>query len=303
MADYVDNSTIKAQAWKFYFALAAWPAYFLVLPWVFARFGFFSLVFMVFPGLYLFTWAGFLMHESWHAYVPSVNSKFFYRAFSYALLTDPQVYRLAHGYHHSMVHTWDDVEFHPLGHIKNGFLRVLYNSMEILFGIIFISLAGAYAVIRHPKVGKLYKFSGAALSYPLIAGYLFLLGFLSRSIFRVKVSEIVLSYAVSMLINSFILHASQLVEHGNLIVEGDFNERNIWTRNLEPSGWPEKVFLFLTHGDSREHVLHHTLTPQYLRPFPGRAPMPDKAVYITLGDYFRILADMFRGRVQYITPS
>jgi hypothetical protein len=76
-----------------------------------------------------------------------------------------------------------------------------------------------------------------------------------------------------------------------------------WKFYFALAAWPEKLFLFLTHGDSREHVLHHTLTPHYLRPFPGKAPMPEAAVYITLGDYFRILADMFRGKVEYITPS
>ncbi|MBC2579209.1 hypothetical protein [Clostridium sp. DJ247] len=84
---------------------------------------------------------------------------------------------------------------------------------------------------------------------------------------------------------SFVLHHSQLIEHGNLIVEGNYKERNIKTRNLSNKGILEKIFIFLTHGDSREHVLHHTLPGVYTRPFPGKVPMPTESVYINLKDY------------------
>ncbi len=46
----------------------------------------------------------------------------------------------------------------------------------------------------------------------------------------------------------------------------------IKTRNLWRAGLPEKIFLSLTHGDSQEHVLHHTLVGVYSRPFPGKVP-------------------------------
>jgi hypothetical protein len=88
------------------------------------------------------------------------------------------------------------------------------------------------------------------------------------------------------------LHHSQLVEHGNLFVPGEWKERILKVRNLRPKGISEKLFLFLTHGDSREHVLHHTQVGVYSRPFPGAVPMPDNAVYITLGDYAGILRGM-----------
>ena len=87
------------------------------------------------------------------------------------------------------------------------------------------------------------------------------------------------------------------MEHGNLIVEGDFHRRNMRSRNLKPSGIAEKLFLFLTHNDSREHVLHHTLTNVYSRPFPGTVPLPEGAVMITLREYFQILQRMLAGRV------
>ncbi|MBC2579208.1 hypothetical protein HGI79_02595 [Clostridium sp. DJ247] len=75
------------------------------------------------------TWLGFLMHECWHKYVPEINNKVFYRIFSWCLLNDPQVYNLVHGIHHSKVNSWEDIEFHPLGKIKNSLLRRIYNLM------------------------------------------------------------------------------------------------------------------------------------------------------------------------------
>jgi hypothetical protein len=88
------------------------------------------------------------------------------------------------------------------------------------------------------------------------------------------------------------LHHSQLIEHGNLIAEGDWNVRNLLTRNLKANGILEKMFLFLTHGDSREHVLHHTLVKVYSRPFPGKIPMPEKAAYINFKNYLSIIWGM-----------
>jgi hypothetical protein len=58
--------------------------------------------------------------------------------------------------------------------------------------------------------------------------------------------------------------------------------------------WP--IYLFLTHNDSREHVLHHTLTSIHSRPFPGGIPLPDEAVMITVGDYLRILGQLLIGK-------
>ncbi len=86
----------------------------------------------------------------------------------------------------------------------------------------------------------------------------------------------------------------QLVEHGNLIIQGDYNQRNVGSRNLRNDTICQKLFHFLTHGDTREHVLHHTLVAVNSRPFPGRIPMPSNAVYISLRDYAGILWEMIR---------
>ena len=58
--------------------------------------------------------------------------------------------------------------------------------------------------------------------------------------------------------------------------------------DLRRDGVLEKLFLFLTHNDSREHVLHHTLVKVYSRPFPGQVPLPQECFFITLRNYLQI---------------
>jgi fatty acid desaturase len=296
VSEVISPIEIRRQAWKFYVAVVTWPLYLLLLPGVWARLGLFSLLFMVFPGLYLFTWVGYSMHECWHKYVPNVPNALLYNLYSWELLTDPQLYRLTHGLHHSQVNTYDDMEFHPLGRIASRSWRILYNALEILLGVLFLVLAATVAVPRHPRIGKRYRFWKLLISLAIWVVFLGGIGYLSSRLFGLSSSQIALPYAITIWLNSFVLHQSQLVEHGNLIAEGSWEQRNIVTHNLKPAGIAEKVFLFLTHGDSREHVLHHTMTPIYLRPFPGRVPMPEGAVYITLRDYLGILRDMLSGR-------
>jgi len=52
----------------------------------------------------------------------------------------------------------------------------------------------------------------------------------------------------------------------------------IQNKESEHAGIFEKVFFFLTHNDSREHVLHHTMTKNYLRTFPNTVPLQENAV-------------------------
>ena len=120
---------------------------------------------MIFPGAWLFAWVAYLMHESWHKYVPSVPSDLFYYLFAFMLITDPQIYRLAHGDHHGEVHTWKDMEFHPWGKIEPKALRRLYNLMEIVFGSIFLQLLTTLRLPFQPSLrAALSPVAGAGLS-------------------------------------------------------------------------------------------------------------------------------------------
>jgi len=286
---YISQNMVKKQSWKYYFAAVAWPLYLLVLPFVFSKLGLFAIFLMIFPGVFLFTWVGFLMHESWHKYVPNIPNNFFYYIFSWMLLTDPQIYKMLHGGHHMNVNSWEDKEFHPLGKIKNSVLRRVYNCLEIILGTVFIVIVTSVTIPFNSKYKAKYRFSSLALS--LCAWIIFFggIGFLSHLVFNLSARTIIIPSLINVWICSFVLHQSQLIEHGNVIGEGDWNVRNLLTRNLNSDGILEKLFLFITHGDSREHVLHHTVVKVYSRPFPGKVPMPEKAVYIRLKSYLPII--------------
>lgn len=292
MENPIPEKKIKSQAWKFYAVLIAWPAYLFILPWVYSRIGLYSLVFMVFPGAYLFVWVGVLAHECWHKYVPNVPNNLLYTIYSYLMVTDPQMYKILHGFHHSKVNTWDDTEFHPFGRIENENLRRMYNFLEIVFGIPFITFSYAFVIPRHEKFKDKFKRKSqvtAVIMWLLVIGAL---EYGSMRVFGLVPEQVIIPFAFTYLIGGSIFHHFQLVEHGNLIVEGDFKVRNIKTRNLSAKGIIEKIFLFLTHDDAREHVLHHTMASVYTRPFIGSVPMPEQVVYITLRDYAKILWQM-----------
>ncbi|HEX3045025.1 MAG TPA: fatty acid desaturase [Bacillota bacterium] len=290
--EYIPSERIRKEKWKFYFVLFAWPLYLFLLPQVSRHLGLYTLFLMIFPGVYLFTWTGYLMHECWHKYVPNIPNKLFYHLFSWLLFTDPQIYNMLHGSHHMNVNTWEDTEFHPLGQIKNIHWRRLYNFLEIFLGVIFVTLIALFTLPSNPKYKQKFKWSSlitAIIAWIVLFGGL---GYLAHIVFKINASQIALSFTANMWLCSFILHHSQLVEHGNLIVNGSYQERNIKTRNMRNQGLIEKLFLFLTHGDSMEHVLHHTLVTVYSRPFPGKVPMPENAIYIGFKEYLSIVWEM-----------
>jgi hypothetical protein len=243
------------------------------------------------------------MHESWHKYVPGINHSFFYNAFALMILSDPQLYQMTHGWHHSKVHSYEDAEFHPAGEIEPRGLRIVYNGLEIVLGIAFLVAVASWAIPRDSRFKDKYKNWKLLVSFLTWAVFFGVIGALSHLLFGVRVLSVVLSYLLIFWAGSFILHQSQLVEHGNLIVDGTFERRNRWTRNLSPSGIPEKIFLFMTHDDSREHVLHHTMTRIHSRPFPGAIPLPENAVRITLRGHFRNLWRMFIGKKDHIADE
>ncbi len=292
----ITKTQIIHQTWKFYFAPIAWVAFLIVLPAIYRAHWALAVIAAVFPGAFLFTWLGFLMHETWHKYVPTIPNKTMYNVYALLLVSDPQVYKMVHGHHHTHIHTWSDMEFHPYGEIKTRLLRIVNNLLEIFIGIAYLVAVSLVTVPRNAHFRDRYRIWKAAVSFFVWVVYLFCAGLASSLLFEVRPGDIVMAYVLAFWVGSVILHHSQLVEHGNLIMEGDWKERNLWTRNLRSNGILEKIFLFLTHNDSREHVLHHTVTGIYSRPFPREVPMPDKAVYVTLHKYRDVLKDMLLGR-------
>ncbi len=176
------------------------------------------------------------MHESWHKYVPNIPNGFFYNAFALMLLSDPQLYQMTHGFHHSKVHTYEDAEFHPVGDVRNRAVRIIYNWLEVVIGVAWLVLMASLAVPFDPRFSKryrLWKLPLSAAAWVILMGGI---GFLSHAAFGVSLLQIVIPFVASVWLHSFALHQSQLIEHGNLYVDGTFDERNIWTRNLKKAG-------------------------------------------------------------------
>ena len=153
----VSESRIRKQAVYYYVVLILWPIYLFLLPAVFVYGGWWIVLCLIFPGLYLFTWMGYLMHESWHKYVPTLNNRFFYNAFAYMILSDPQLYFMIHGSHHGQIHTYQDAEFHPIGEIRTKWLRVIYNWFEVGFGVAFLVGLASLTIRRDKRFSEKYK--------------------------------------------------------------------------------------------------------------------------------------------------
>lgn len=288
----ISEKELRNQAYKYYLLIAAWPIYVLLLPVIYSRYGWFSVLFMVFPGAYLYVWMACLMHECWHKYTPNVNSDFFYDAFSYMLVTDPQLYRILHGHHHSKIHTWEDREFHPAGFIENTTKRRLYNLAEILLGVMWIAGSQMAIIPKDELYKSKYSPKGHNKSLAMWAVIYGGLGSVSIFIFGFSVWQVLIPYVVGLWIGSLFLHHTQLIEHGGIIIDGDYHQRNVASRNLRRNGIVERVFHFVTHGDMRQHVLHHTLVKLNTRPFPYRVASPDEAVFISIKQYIPILWKM-----------
>ena len=285
----IPKELVRRQAPKVYLAAIILPLYLFCLPFVFVRSVMLSIVLMLTLGVYLSTWVACLIHECWHKYIPAVPNDFFYNLFSYMLVLDPQIYRVVHGHHHSKVNTWEDVEFHPLGKIRNVHLRRIYNFLEIVLGVIFVFGIQMHVVPRHPDYRNRCRSSTHWLSIAMWLLFYGLVGFSSVVVFNLSARQVVIPLLINFWVGSFFIHQIQLVEHGGLIVEGNFRQRMMQTRNLKHDGPAEKLFLFITHGDSREHILHHSMVGVYTRPFPASLPMPENAVYISLIDYAAVL--------------
>lgn len=292
--EYISRLQIKRQKWKFYFLAAAWPAYLFMLPGIYGISAPASLLFMIFPGIFLYTWVACLMHECWHKYVPTIPNGFFYNLFSYYSFSDPQIYRLVHGWHHSKVNTWDDTEFHPLGRITGRFRRRACNFCEIILGVIFTFGLLTYVVPRHDRYAKAYRQNANLLAILICAVVYGGLGALSAAVFDLHAWHVAAPLLISFWLNSFFIHHTQLIEHGGLIVDGDIYQRNLATRNLRNKSIAERLFLFLTHHDSQTHVLHHTAVALYSRPFTGKVPLPDTSVIISMRQYLDILWRMVK---------
>lgn len=288
----LEENLLRRQAWKYWLVMAAWPAFLILLPLVYAHSPLAAAVLIIFPGSWLFAWLAFLMHEAWHNYVPGLPNRGIFHIFGWMLLMDPQVFHLAHTSHHRDVNSYRDIEFYPFGRIHKRSIRRLYHLLQVLLGAVFTQPMMSLGVMRHPEFRKKYSSLKGLASVFIQVIFMLSTGSVAIAISSINPAELVMLYVLIYWSGALLVHHDQLMQHGNLIVKGDYGQRNRATRNLNPAGLLAHIFLFFTHNEGLEHVLHHTRVDLYNRPFPGRFPMPDKAVYINMADYSRVLYRM-----------
>ncbi|MDF5709908.1 MAG: fatty acid desaturase [Nostoc sp. S4] len=303
MTTITNLEIVQKENKKLFLSLLLWVVYLFFLPYIYTLFNIFSLFFMIFPGVYLLCLLAQFMHECWHGYLPNINNKLFYLILSWMIFLDPQTFEIVHPYHHSQVNTYNDIEFHPLGEINKKSLRIIYNFLEICLGNIFILLMASFKILQHPKLKKQYCFNKLAISILMRIIIWGGIGYTSHLVLGVTTGKIIISYVITCWMGSFIVHHCELIEHGNLIVEGDLKERNLKTRNLKACGILERLFLFITHNHCLEHSLHHSISNIYTRPFPQKNVLPDKTVYISFSEYLVILKDMLTGKCLIINSK
>lgn len=282
----ITNEMVHSQTYKFYLVPLLFSVYIIVFPYCYQQLNFIlSFILLVFPGAFIYSWICYLIHETWHKYLTNIPNFFLFNLYSWLLASDPQIYRICHGTHHTHTHTWDDMEFYPLGNIKNKYLRRLFNSMRFLFGQLFVYNIAFYAISKHAKF-RWHKTFMAWLIIIMIYGIFF---FISHAMLHVAPKNIVISWLLITFMGGSIQHHSQLIEHWGIIAEDkSCHERNLLSRNLQNKSMVERFFLFLTHWDSHQHVLHHTHVGKYTRPFLNAIPMPSTSVYISFKDYLKI---------------
>lgn len=288
----MEEDALRRQAWKYWFVMAAWPVFLILLPLVYEKNLFAAIIFIVFPGTWLFTWLAFLMHEAWHKYVPGLPNRGMFHVFGWMLLIDPQVFHFAHTSHHKHVNSYRDVEFYPFGWIHNRSIRRLYHLLQIFLGGIFTQPMMSLGVMRHSQFSRKYSPFKGLVSVLVWVTFIVSTGSVALAISSINPVELVMLYVLVYWSGALLVHHDQLMQHGNLIVKGDYDQRNRGTRNLNPNGLMARIFLFFTHNEGLEHVLHHTRPDLYNRPFPGRFPLPEKMVYINVADYPWVLCQM-----------
>lgn len=283
--------------------VASWFAYYSIIPYIFEISFLLGVALAVFPGVYIGVGAIYLMHECWHGYFSGIDNKRWFKILCALLFMQPSAYDFGHISHHKDVNTYKDREIHPIGKIEGKKRRILYNLFSIVFGsafLLFLGLGYNNGKSSNETSSSTKEFVFSVMSWIAAWGSTIAT---AHFLFEASFSNVVISYLISFWFSSFCHRHNELIEHGDIIAEGDIKYRSLQTRNLRPKGFFAKLFLFLVHQDSREHTLHHTAPSIYARPFIGDSRMPEGALSISLGEYGVILRRMVRGDLPEILRS
>ncbi len=280
--------------------IVSWGCYFFVLPYVWGLHLGLGILFLIFPGIYVSNLLIYFQHECWHRYFDTKYNRALFIILCTILFVQPHLYDIGHRSHHSRVNTYGDLELYPIGEIKNRLLRSLCNCLAIVFGSLFLVMLGGRQEAGISKAQSAIRFLATYTGSFLLWGAV---AYGSMIFFSAPLTNVVISYACSIWAVSVFHHHHELIEHGNLIVEGDIKYRASKTRNFSAENIAHRMFLFMAHQDSREHTLHHTKPKFFSRPFVGKYEMPEDAVYINFKEYAAILGAMAIGRVTVIRQN
>jgi hypothetical protein len=264
--------------------LALWFGYAVVVPILWTRWGAVALTLVPIVGVYLFTWLAYDRHELWHGYFRRLDDPRWFDVVSWALLSDPQVYRAAHGWHHRFVHTPLDREFYCSQWTTNTLRRRAQFVAELFLGNIAWE-AGAF--------WRLWKIEGTPAVRAALSGTaarLVLLGVVT-TIGEVAAPgtgwRCLVVYGLTVWMGAVTTRQNQWIEHLGVFGDGSLAQRNALTRNLSSEGWAGWLFNVVNHHDASEHVFHHT-EPGLDTRGAGLA-LPPAARTVTVIEYARSL--------------
>lgn len=288
----MDN--LQKELLKVYSILSLIPVYCTIAPLMWTYSYIYGLVFLIFPGLYFYTYMAFVIHESHHRYFKGHPNNLIFRIALMYAYGDPQVYSIVHPLHHKYVHTDKDLEINPLGKIKSKKLRIISRLLELTFGLIYVQIIIIYKIITNPELNKRFSLFNMFFNFSLSTLFYFLVGYISFSL-GADIQSILLCYISTIWSALILIRIVQLVEHGDIFTEeNDPYSRNLLTRNMSKDSFFERLFHFYTHNDSYNHTMHHLNASKFNRILPNNNT--DSYNYIRLGNFQNILSLLKRGK-------
>lgn len=153
MAIIANTKLVNKQAVKIFTTLVAWVVYLFLLPYVYASINIFQSFLCFFQEFIFYVYQHSLcMNVGMNIYLASTIS--FYLILSWLIFIEPQTFDIVHPSHHTQVNTYNDMEFHPLGEIKNKLLRIIYNFLEICLGKIFVFIVADFQILKHKNLNS-----------------------------------------------------------------------------------------------------------------------------------------------------
>lgn len=281
---------------KVYFSFLALPAYCVFAPIIWSQNLLLGTLFLLFPGLYLYIYMVFIIHEAYHKYFKGYHDFFIFRIASIYVFGDIQVYKIVHPLHHVYVHTEKDLEINPFGKILSKKLKFLDRILELTLGLIYTQFSIIFKIITDSKLRKKLSFFKMFLNFSMSFLFYFFTGYLSFSL-GANINSILLCYIFTILVFSVLARIIQLIEHGDIFSDSaNYKERNMLTRNLSKNTLLEKIYHFYTRNDSYNHTMHHLKASEFHRLTEENSNKAhDSHNYISLKDFFNvILFSLFR---------